>query len=128
MSLLPQISETLYIRNTLNVSPLAKLDFKLANLDVRGGGNGGLHSQHAEPRHVASTPDSMVLEIDFSSFYPTLMANVLDRFKGQILNIEHKEFAILIRCLIQTRLKLKDAGDPLHNIYKLILNSPVGKT
>jgi len=90
-----------------------KLEFELAGIKHTYG-FGGLHG--AIENYVYNGP---MMQIDVSSFYPTLMINndFISRGAGK---------PELYRKIYDERLRLKKEGNSKHEIYKILLNAAFG--
>ena len=90
-----------------------KLEFELAGIKHTYG-FGGLHG--AVENYVYSGP---IMQIDVSSFYPTLMLNndFISRGAGK---------PELYRKIYDERLRLKKENNSKHEIYKILLNAAFG--
>jgi len=122
---LSDVKQTIF---TLDKGGSVKLPSELANRKITIGntiykmGIGGLHSQ--EKQLVVESNDEFVMRnADFTSYYPFIILN-LGLYPKQL----GKEFLLLYREIVETRLKAKTEGNSLiAQSYKIILNGSFGK-
>jgi hypothetical protein len=115
-----------------NTGPNKKICFDIEPFKLKiNGGFGGLHSVHPKPIVVESNSETTVLEIDCSSYYPTILAQILasKAFDDMAFyGIRPSDLASLIDGFKTTRIELKKENNPIHTIYKLIQNKIYGQT
>lgn len=121
----PEFNNVLnYFKSCIITSTKSSIDYKLNyNGHMLSYGQGGIHSSIKKGNIIESSSEYMIIDSDFSSYYPNLCINN----KLAPAHLPQKEFNELYKFLYEERKKIPKSN-PKNGVYKLMLNGLFGLT